>query len=72
MDKVRAAILSMDGKEACVVRTRVYLRHASDWEAVSAAHARAFGDARPANTLIGGVDLVGGYLVEVEAEAEVR
>jgi aryl-alcohol dehydrogenase-like predicted oxidoreductase/enamine deaminase RidA (YjgF/YER057c/UK114 family) len=71
MDKVRAAILSLGGTDADVVRTRIYLRHAADWEAVSAAHARAFGDARPANTLVGGVDLVGDYLVEVEAEAVV-
>ncbi|NEX46674.1 aldo/keto reductase [Pseudotabrizicola algicola] len=70
-DKVKAAIVSLGGREEDVVRTRIYLRHVRDWEAVSAAHARAFGAARPANTLIGGVDLVGEYLVEVEAEAEV-
>ncbi|PJF08500.1 aldo/keto reductase [Pseudorhodobacter sp. MZDSW-24AT] len=70
-DKVKAAILSLGGREEDVVRTRIYLRHAQDWEAVSAAHARAFGTARPANTLIGGVDLIGEYLLEVEAEAEI-
>ena len=70
-DKVKAAILSLGGREEDVVRTRIFLRHAKDWEAVSAAHARAFGTARPANTLVGGVDLIGDYLVEVEAEAEI-
>ncbi|MDO9636929.1 MAG: aldo/keto reductase [Pseudotabrizicola sp.] len=70
-DKVKAAILSLGGKEEDVVRTRIYLRHASDWEAVSAAHARAFGTARPANTLVGGIDLIGDYLIEVEAEADI-
>ncbi|WP_374433445.1 aldo/keto reductase [Tabrizicola sp.] len=70
LDKVRAAILSLGGRPEDVIRTRIYLRHASDWESVSAAHARAFGSARPANTLIGGVDLIGPYLVEVEVEAE--
>ncbi len=70
-DKVKAAILSLGGREEDVVRTRIYLRYPEDWEAVSAAHARAFGTARPANTLVGGIDLIGDYLVEVEAEAEV-
>ncbi|MFN4128529.1 MAG: aldo/keto reductase [Paracoccaceae bacterium] len=70
-DKVKAAILSLGGHEEDVVRTRIYLRCADDWEAVSAAHARAFGAARPANTLVGGIDLIGDYLVEVEAEAEI-
>ena len=71
-DKVKAALLSLGGREEDVVRTRIYLRHAKDWEPVSAAHARAFGSARPANTLIGGVDLIGDYLIEVEAEAELH
>lgn len=54
-----------------MIRSRIYLRHAEDGEAVLAGHARAFGTASPANTLIGGVDLIGPYLVEIEAEAEV-
>ena len=53
-----------------MVRTRIYLRKASDWEAVSAVHARYFGQTRPANTLIAGIDLIGAYDVEIEAEAE--
>jgi hypothetical protein len=32
-------------------------------------HARYFGEIRPANTLIGGLDLIGPYDVEIEAEA---
>ena len=71
LDKVVAAILSLGGKTEDVVRTRIYLRSSDDWEVASRAHARVFGDVRPANTLIGGVDLVGPYLIEIEAEAEV-
>ncbi len=70
-DKVLAAIGSLGGSPEDIVRTRIYLRRSSDWEGVSRAHARAFGAVRPANTLLGGIDLIGPYLVEVEAEAEI-
>ena len=71
LDKVLAAILSLGGAVEDVVRTRVYLRNSTDWEAVSKVHGRYFGDMRTANTLIGGIDLIGPYLVEIEAEAVV-
>ena len=54
-----------------VVRTRIYLRDVGDWEPVSRAHGRVFGDIRPANTLIDAGRLIGDYEVEIEAEAEV-
>ena len=72
LDKILAAILSLGGAAQDVVRTRVYLRNSTDWEAVSKVHGRYFGDTRPANTLIGGIDLIGPYLVEIEAEAVVE
>ena len=55
---------------ADVVRTRMYLVHASDWEAVGRAHGAVFGEAPPAATMI----VVAGLLderwhVEIEAEA---
>ncbi len=56
---------------ADVVRTRVYLADVDDWEPVSRAHGRAFGDVRPANTLLEVSRLVGDYRVEIEAEAVV-
>jgi aryl-alcohol dehydrogenase-like predicted oxidoreductase/enamine deaminase RidA (YjgF/YER057c/UK114 family) len=71
LDKIVAAIEALGGRAEDVVRTRIYLRRAGDWEAVSRVHARYFGATRPANTLIGGVDLIGPYDVEIEAEAEV-
>lgn len=70
LDKILAAIGSLGGSADDVIRTRVYLRDAADWEAVSAVHARFFSRVLPANTLIGGVDLIGPYDVEIEAEAE--
>ena len=54
-----------------VVRTRIYLRNADDWEPVSRVHGRYFGATRPANTLFEIGRLVGDYAVEIEAEAVV-
>ena len=71
LDKILAAIGSLGGTADDVVRTRIYLRNADDWAAVSRVHARYFGEVLPANTLIGGVQLIGSYAVEIEAEAEV-
>lgn len=71
LDRILAAVTSLGGTAEDVVRTRIYLRDVRDWEGVAKAHGRVFGNILPANTLIGGVDLVGPYLVEIEAEAEI-
>jgi enamine deaminase RidA (YjgF/YER057c/UK114 family) len=57
---------------ADVVRTRIYLTDASDWQEVGRAHGEVFGDIRPASTAV----VVKGLLdprwrVELEAEAVV-
>ena len=69
LDKILAAIESLGGEVADVIRTRIYLRNSSDWEVVSGVHAHVFADVLPANTLFGGVDLIGPYDVEIEADA---
>lgn len=71
LDKIAASVEALGGSLEDVVRTRIYLRDPEDWEAVSAVHARYFASTRPANTLVGGISLVGPYGVEIEAEAEV-
>jgi enamine deaminase RidA (YjgF/YER057c/UK114 family) len=55
-----------------VVRTRTFLREASDWRDVGRAHGEFFGEVRPASTML----VVSGFLdprwvVEIEADAVV-
>ncbi len=71
LDKIAASIAALDGCLGDVIRTRIYLADAGDWEAVSRVHGRYFEGIRPANTLLEVSRLVGDYLVEIEAEAVV-
>jgi enamine deaminase RidA (YjgF/YER057c/UK114 family) len=71
VDKVDGALQSLGSRLEDVVRTRVYVRDLSDWEAVARAHGMRFRDILPANTLVQ-AQLVGAeYLVEMEVEAVV-
>ena len=72
LDKIAASIEALGGRLEDVIRTRVYLRDAAQWQGVAEVHGRVFGHVRPANTMVGGVDLIGGYAVEIEAEAQVH
>lgn len=68
--KIERALAEAGASLADVVRTRVYLTNADDWEAVGRVHGRYFGDVRPANTLVEVSRLVGSdYLVEIDADA---
>lgn len=69
LDKIAASVEALGGKLEDVVRTRVYLRDAAQWEPASRAHGRYFADIRPANTLLAIRELVGDYEVEIDAEA---
>ena len=69
LDKIAASLAALGASLDDVVRTRVYLNNADDWEAVSRIHGRYFGEVRPANTLLEVARLVGDYAVEIEAEA---
>ena len=70
LDKILGAITSLGGTREDVIRTRIYLRDADQWEPASRVHGRYFGTVRPANTLLEIGRLVGDYAVEIEAEAE--
>ena len=71
LDKIVASVEALGGKIDDIVRTRVYLRDAAQWEPASRAHGRYFGEIRPANTLLAIRELVGDYEVEIDAEAVV-
>ena len=70
LEIILAALAQLGGTAEQVVRTRMFLCDAADWEAVGRAHGAVFGDARPAATMV----VVAGLLdvrwkVEIEAEA---
>ncbi len=53
-----------------IIRTRVYLTDAADWEAVGLVHGEVMGDNRPASTLVVVSALLDPrWKVEIEAEA---
>jgi enamine deaminase RidA (YjgF/YER057c/UK114 family) len=64
------ALAELGAKPEHVVRTRVYLLDAADWEEVGRAHGEVFGQTKPATSFV----VVAGLLdpawrVEIEAEA---
>jgi aryl-alcohol dehydrogenase-like predicted oxidoreductase/enamine deaminase RidA (YjgF/YER057c/UK114 family) len=69
IDKVEGAILSLGGTLDDVVRTRVYVRDATQWEPISRAHGERFRGIQPANTLVHAPPIGDEYLVEMDAEA---
>ena len=53
-----------------VVRTRLYLTHAEDWEAVGRVHGEFFGNVRPAATMVVVAKLLNpAWRIEIEMEA---
>ncbi len=70
IQKIDRALVAAGATLADVVRTRIYVVNADDWEAIGRVHGRYFGSTRPANTLVEVSRLVGDeYLLEIEAEA---
>ena len=53
-----------------VVRTRMYLTHAEDWEAVGRVHGEFFGNVRPAATMVVVATLLNpAWRIEIEMDA---
>ena len=67
---VEAALVEADASLADVVRTRLFVTDIDQWEAVGAAHAEAFGETRPATSMVEVSRLIDpAMLVEIEATA---
>jgi len=70
LEIIRGALEKAGAKMEDVVRTRMYLTHAEDWEAVGKAHGEIFGAIRPAATMVVVAKLLNPtWRVEVEADA---
>ncbi len=66
---IAAALAQAGATFEDVVRTRMFLAHAEDWEEVGRAHGEVFGTIRPASTMVVAALLNPKWRVEIEAEA---
>jgi enamine deaminase RidA (YjgF/YER057c/UK114 family) len=71
VDKLEGALVSLGGKLENVVRTRVFVDDITRWEPIARALGERFGHILPANTMVQAKLIGTGYLVEIEADAEI-
>ena len=70
LEKIRTALIEAGAGMEDVIRTRIYVKDISNWEAVGKAHSEFFGKIRPASTMVEISALVDEkMLVEIEADA---
>lgn len=70
LEIIRTALEKSGAKIEDVVRTRMYLTHAEDWEAVGRVHGEYFGSIRPAATMVVVAKLLHpAWRIEIEADA---
>jgi enamine deaminase RidA (YjgF/YER057c/UK114 family) len=70
--RIELALREAGAKLTDVVRTRIYVTDITQWREVGEAHAEAFGDTRPASTMVQVSTLISPeLLVEIEADAYV-
>ena len=72
LEIILAALAEVGARPEDVVRTRLYITSADDWEAVGRAHGEVFGEIQPASAMLVISGLVDPrFLVEIEADAVV-
>jgi len=72
LEIILAALREAGAEPRHVVRTRMYMTNAADWEAIGRAHGEVFGEVRPAATMVVVAALLDPrWKVEIEAEAMV-
>ena len=72
LEIIRTALEKAGARMDDVVRTRMYLTHVEDWEAVGRAHGEFFGAIRPAATMVVVAKLLNpAWRVEIEADAAI-
>jgi len=64
------ALAQLGARPEDVVRTRVYVTSADDWQEIGRAHGEVFGEIRPASAMLVITGLLDPrFLVEIEADA---
>jgi enamine deaminase RidA (YjgF/YER057c/UK114 family) len=66
---IEAALTRAGATFADVVRTRIFVAHAEDWEEIGRAHGEVFSEIRPTATMVVATLLNPKWRVEIEAEA---
>jgi enamine deaminase RidA (YjgF/YER057c/UK114 family) len=66
---IETALTQAGATFADVVRTRIFIAHAEDWEEIGRAHGEVFATIRPAATMVVAALLNPKWRVEIEAEA---
>jgi enamine deaminase RidA (YjgF/YER057c/UK114 family) len=66
---IEKALAQAGATFADVVRTRIFIAHAEDWEEIGRAHGEVFATIRPAATMVVAALLNPKWRVEIEAEA---
>jgi len=70
LEIIRTALEKAGARMEDVVRTRMYLTHVEDWEAVGRVHGEYFASIRPAATMVVVATLLNpAWRIEIEADA---